>query len=1136
MASQPSSIQDEERKRLRLRAWEQRNQETSQSKEFNSEKFPVFGEPYKVYKEDELSTRIRRMLGSYEDVKSPRPFSAEGLPIPADVTFSQSDHSPPNFDKSTKAPFHNQVLHSSTTESQTGPLTTSCSTQPSKMSNGSSSPKHNGQSSTYSTPSLNHGQSSELGHSAHQLKKSEVHSDLMEMSSASPDAKLPPPSHSSDLKTTGTPTTDTLDRQQLQRSTDHPAQTVNVADISTPNVKQSPKDAVASQTNKTGPLPSQTFPPLLSSKQPCTVMTQKPTAYVRPMDGQDQVVSESPALKPSPEPYVPVAELINKSDPDKDHTKPQSLETSTDEAQCVEDVLREMTHSWPPVLTALHTPNTQEPSKFLFPVEQGEHVSSCPGQKTHDSSSSISSNLKEQPSSNSFEAAHSSGRETGSSSDSDISSGSESDSERTAEEPVQPSNNSQPDTPALGHANWQLGNWIRSSQQSSVAEDHGGAHVSESPPHKQLLYTVRSVVEPIDPAETTKPAFSSHQTADLSIPRQHVENPQDKHCQNGRQKALSADANGCGGSRKLSKTTKASCPDHSVKSETVLSTQTKDSGFTDKPKVKTKAGPAKEVKERISIKINLKRTNSISLNGQKVASKGGPGAQLILPAHCPSCGVPYPNRCSCAARSQTPADGGARSKPRAEYICSKATAKPRKTTRKHLKQPGHAAKDGQDPSRNPPPPLPPLLVKIDLSLLSRVPQVPSSNHQGIASIAKTSAAVRERGGGVGDVSAKRKHAKTSKKHTMPNVDVEDSSVPRKKRKLENGNTSLTLSLKPKISNKPPEVKKKAKKTPQQQPATFKVKAADSKLWKICSVKTPESSGETVRNKNSRKQKTNGSVKLQEPSHSEKQKPPKRSLPAQMPSQPIRHGLTNRPLLRPEERRYPVKHYIKEAKRLKHKADAEPDKLSKAFNYLDAAMFFVESGIAMEMDPQISMSSYTMFAETVELLKFVLKLKNSMESSSSPPEKDFLALCLKCQALLQMALFRHKYKTALKYSKMLTDHFNTSAQATNNPPKVADHPSPSTPSPAGTPARHAGTAALIPQAMEQVTFSYVGITTLVLSSHDLWEQAEELAQGGSGLLSELDTVLGPLSLSSGMSSMVHYTRQGVHWLRLDSHKG
>lgn len=94
------------------------------------------------------------------------------------------------------------------------------------------------------------------------------------------------------------------------------------------------------------------------------------------------------------------------------------------------------------------------------------------------------------------------------------------------------------------------------------------------------------------------------------------------------------------------------------------------------------------------------------------------------------------------------------------------------------------------------------------------------------------------------------------------------------------------------------------------------------------------------------------------------------------------------------RQFPVKHYIKEAKKLKHKADAEvsrrlteplvraepggderplfpssqPDKLCKAFSYVDAAMYFVESGLAMERDHQISTSSYTMFAETVELLK------------------------------------------------------------------------------------------------------------------------------------------------------------------------
>lgn len=41
------------------------------------------------------------------------------------------------------------------------------------------------------------------------------------------------------------------------------------------------------------------------------------------------------------------------------------------------------------------------------------------------------------------------------------------------------------------------------------------------------------------------------------------------------------------------------------------------------------------------------------------------------------------------------------------------------------------------------------------------------------------------------------------------------------------------------------------------------------------------------------------------------------------------------------------------------------------------------------------------------------------------------------------------------------------------------------------------AVVVPQAIEQVAFTYVNITTLFLSAHDIWEQAEELAHKGSG---------------------------------------
>lgn len=1180
MASQPS-VYSEERNLLRLRAWEQRNQETSQAKELNPENVPLFGEPYKTNKGDELSNRIQRMLGSYEDVNNPNPFASE--PIPTYVTFSQSNRGQPNTDKPTKPPFHNQV-HYMSTQSQKALSSNGYSSQPMRTSTASSSPNHRGHSSSFSNASLNH---SQLGHLAHQQKKREAYSDLresvslpQEMSSQSPDAQPLPFLHSSDQDTTDMNTKDTFDRHQLQGSPDQPSECVSTMDVSTFNTKQSPKDASLSQANKGNALPSQTFSSLLS-KQPSVVMTQKPTAYVRPMDGQDQVVSESPELKPSPEPYVPLPEIINKSDPGKVKMLPQFLETRTNEAQCVEEILREMTHSWPPLLTAIHTPSTGETSKSPFPAKEAERDSLCQGQKNHDSSPPDPSQPLQQSSSSSFEAAHSKGLESASSSDSESSSRSESDSESTIEEPPQPpvssSVKTETDAPAVTHVDWQLGNWIRSSQQSSRTESQSGAHASESPAHKQPPPTQtskHSSVEVVDPTRESKSQLSSHQkefTDSLGKPQQLSEGPQDNCNQHSSQKSPSADVNSC--SRKLScsthalKPAKAGCPGHTeaaldVKCEEVVATRDKNPCFTDRPKVKTKTGRSNKSKDSSDTKRDSKRTSKhTSLDKRKAGSV--PDVSLVLNSHCPSCGVQYPNPCSCPAQSPAqleqlspaPTVRISYSKTKSETICQKGTKIPHKATHRHPQKTGHAAKSSRDPSRPPRS----LLVKIELSLLSRVPQA-SGNRQELPGGARKSALVIEQDGGGTDASTIQKRTKTSKKSIPQNVEVDNKTIPRKKPKLENKNTSSTyasIKLESSSNSTDQRERKKAKKNPVpfQPPLTPKDAAKDSKSHKHSCGETQETSKEAVKSKDSHKHKRSSGKHTERP-HCVQQKPPKSSLSVPSSSQPTREALTKRPLLRFEDRQYPVKHYIKEAKKLKHKADAESDKLSKAFNYLDAAMYFVESGIAMEKVPQISMSSYTMFAETVELLKFVLKLKNSVDPSAPPSEKDFLALCLKCQSLLQMAMFRHKHKTALKYSKTLTDHFSNSAQKTHAPSvltsKVADTPSPmpSMPSPAsgssssgpgsnlsgnGLVVDPVSSTVVVPQAIEQVAFTYVNITTLFLSAHDIWEQAEELAHKGSGMLTELDTAMGPLSLMSSMSSMVCYTRQGVHWLRLDSQK-
>ncbi|XP_051536178.1 AF4/FMR2 family member 4 [Myxocyprinus asiaticus] len=234
----------------------------------------------------------------------------------------------------------------------------------------------------------------------------------------------------------------------------------------------------------------------------------------------------------------------------------------------------------------------------------------------------------------------------------------------------------------------------------------------------------------------------------------------------------------------------------------------------------------------------------------------------------------------------------------------------------------------------------------------------------------------------------------------------------------------------------------------------------------------------------------------------------------------------RPLLPLHRRQLSVEDHMKEAKKLKHQADATVDKMSKALSYLEAALSFVESGVAMETDPQTPKSAYTMFSETVDLIRFILKLKNYTDPSADAHETDFLVLCLRCQSLLQMAMFRYKRDSALKYSRTLTDHFKSSSCSASPCVSKSVGSSASLVNAAGT--------VVIPQIIQQVATSYVSITTLVLSAHETWDQAEELAQRGSGLLIELDCVVGRLSLMSSMTSLLQYTRHGLFWIRLDTH--
>ncbi|KAM9802353.1 uncharacterized protein aff3 isoform 1-T1 [Syngnathus typhle] len=242
----------------------------------------------------------------------------------------------------------------------------------------------------------------------------------------------------------------------------------------------------------------------------------------------------------------------------------------------------------------------------------------------------------------------------------------------------------------------------------------------------------------------------------------------------------------------------------------------------------------------------------------------------------------------------------------------------------------------------------------------------------------------------------------------------------------------------------------------------------------------------------------------------------------------------------------AEYYLHEAKRMKHRADAMVDKLGKAVNYVDAALSFMECGKAMEDGPLEAKSPYTMYAETVELIRYAMRLKSHSGPGARQEDKQLAVLCFRCLALLYWQMFRLKKDHALKYSKVLLDYFKTSPKVPlmpscwNDTGKDTGGPSPPQ-LPDGTKhirrGSHGDSASpsliSIPQRIHQMAANHLNITNSVLYSYEYWEVADNLAKESKEFFNYLNTLSGPLTLHSSIVHAVQYTRQALQWIRISA---
>ncbi|NWX26026.1 AFF2 protein, partial [Notiomystis cincta] len=994
-------------------------------------------------------------------------------------------------------------------------------------------------------------------------------------------------------------------------------------------------------------LSTQNFPPGLHCKN--SMVQQKPTAYVRPMDGQDQVPNDSPELKPPIEIESgygnqsfgtllegKVNTPSSKNKVPKLNIPPVSEVALPNDSSCVEEILREMTHSWPPPLTAIHTPGKAEQTKFSIPskVQDSQHLTSGYNvQKWSDPAGKVATKSVPQksmleddlklssdeddneqedtkrilplsslpvPVAHATGLAHSSGG-SGSSSESESSSESDSDSESSSSDSEcnEESRSATPEPEPPSTNKWQLDKWLNkvnphnktiinnqnephsesSSQAQSNQQAEGpnkGKLNSSLPPtdskDRAILSPIREKAKPRVAQKTPEAKSSKQKSPALNEP-------------------TSQRTTGKKQPKKVERTSSVEEYNWPKPNNTSNTPKEKDTQEPpEQPKVRTKAavgktaprkeprtstgltsekkkyrGPSKIVpKSREFIETDSSTSDSNTDQEESLQAK-------VLPA-CPGSGSGVKVKDSGSnilSVSSLTSNGSNTSIDQTSNDLEEQLFSPIPIVQNELLSPLREYEE-----------LKSLWVKIDLSLLSRIPGQETFETTSVKSEPREANVKHRRPSRESPTPAAEKPTtKSKRKHKL--TESLDTFAESKKQRLEDPPASCLLP--PCISPIPnhritstkesssSSVKKVTKKREEKlfppplsplldEPVHRRHSSDNSSFSQEPTVtnisQTSSSSSSVSKHRKNENKPSNPKGICEEESHSTPRANTlldtshlEPDIWSAMPTLSNGNSEPRRPKITFDDVLHNADYYMQEAKKLKHKADALLEKFGKAVNYADAALSFIECGNAMERDPLEAKSPYTMYSETVELIRYAMRLKNFTGSSATEGDKKLAVLCYRCLSLLYLRMFKLKKDHAMKYSRSLMEYFKNSSKASQAPSpwggngKSTETPSPMSLSPSpissagsstGTTGSSAAGTITIPQRIHHMAASHVNITNNVLRSYEHWDMADKLTKENKDFFVDLDSVMGPLTQHSSMTNLVRYVRQGLHWLRTEAH--
>ncbi|XP_030621675.1 AF4/FMR2 family member 2 [Chanos chanos] len=1259
---------EQDRSALKKKEWERRTQEVQQDEDLFSSGFNLFGEPYKTNKGDALANRVQNTLGNYDEMKELLTSHSNqshlvGIPknsvpqTPVEKTEQTTFFS--EAQRGRAAPSQSASGHHAT--SMPPPQTSSMSG--SSLGHGHQSNKKS-RSSDWSRGGHGSGSGTQTGqansrgkHSSHE--QANRHEQELFVSQSD--------SHKGDSSPSGATTSSHSSRRHNQISKGAIVAELGYKDSGAGHTKSpSEQDTGSHGSNSpvasTSLLPSglstPTFPQGLHCKT-SSVVQQKPTAYVRPMDGQDQVPNDSPELKPPLEigdGYTNASFgglLDNKGGTAGNKGKlpkltlPSSGEVSLpNDSSCVEEILREMTHSWPPPLTAIHTPGKAEQTKFPIPSKDSQHVTSgyngqkrcnVPGNKPAPKSvpqkSMLEDDLKissdeedsEQapekpkprstplnlpgPTSRTNESGHSSGA-SGSSSESESSSESDSDSESSSSDSecngASRTATPEPEPPSTNK--WQLDKWLNKVNPHNKAlintqpENHGlsssqpddsqtsetqntgkskpsAALVQADPKERALLSPIREKAKPktVQKAPEGKSAkVKSPAAVELAPPRRSTGKKQPKKVERS-----------------------SSIEEHNWPRPNNSSTtpKEKEPPPLEQPKPKGK-GPGGKTAPRKEPRSTATTAPVPDKKKHRGPSKIVPKSKEFIETESSS------SECHSdpeeLAKIQPPCPGPSNLSLKSKDCNSNILSVSSLTSTSSTSIPDPGAGDLlEEPIFSPIPmvqnePLSPLRdiedikslwVKIELSLLSRIPGQDPPEPPPTKAECRESNVKHRRQQSPASTPAEKPSSKSKRKHKSEHSDM---MVGSKKLRLEKEALLLPPCISPihshKVSSTKDSSKKQLRKREEKllppllsplsdEPVVRQRRSSEcSSLSQEGGASAPNSNLPSMRSfppsssssssssshkhrKGESKSLSHSKTSSEEDSHGKASSgfhgnPQSDSdLWSNPSSLSVEHTEPRRPKLMFNNTVHSADYYMQEAKKLKHKADALMDKFGKAVNYADGALSFIECGNAMERDPLEAKSPYTMYSETVELIRYALRLKNFASHSATVAEKKLAVLCNRCLSLLYLRMFKLKKDHAMKYSRSLMEYFKNSAKSSQAPSpwgangKSTGTPSPMSLSPSPVSSVSSSTGAVsssssgsvaIPQRIHHMAASHVNITNNILRSYEHWDTADKLSQESQEFFQELDSVMEPLTQHSSMTELVRYVRQGLHWLRIEAH--